>query len=482
MIKHAFESTQPDSADPNEVSADEWNADHVIDDADAVKAALAIDTSDVSGLSAALSAKANTADLDDVAFSGSASHLQTGTLPAGRLPALSGEVTSSAGSAATTIANDAVTTAKIANDAVTYAKLQNASATARILARITTGAGDWEEATAAQILSILGLSALVGFGRFGTASDGSVTFDGSTAVAGYSGPVANVYTATRPAYFQNMTVNVGVTVNQHTHKGPYVRGTCLNNGHISWDGANASGQTGGAIPGATGTLPVGTAGGNGGAANTNGSNGTSSSQAPRTHSTTAAAGGVGATPSPGSPTAGGTCHGGGGGAALANGGGGGGITQTSTANGDWESFEVATTGIMTEAGSIVKLTTGTGGGGGAGGGNSVGGGAGAAGCWGVFPVFHYDPASTGTVTSKGGNGANAATASGSNQAGGGGGGGGGGGNILIITADQTPFLTSSDAATACAGGTPGNGVAGTGTGVTGTNGAAGGSGVIRVFN
>lgn len=61
--------------------------------------------------------------------------------------ALTGDVTASAGSNATTIANNAVTTTKIANDAVTYAKIQNVSATDRLLMRDTAGAGDIEEGT-----------------------------------------------------------------------------------------------------------------------------------------------------------------------------------------------------------------------------------------------------------------------------------------------------------------------------------------------
>ena len=49
--------------------------------------------------------------------------------------ALTGDVTASAGSNATTIANDAVT----------YAKMQNVSATDKVLGRVTSGAGDVEE-------------------------------------------------------------------------------------------------------------------------------------------------------------------------------------------------------------------------------------------------------------------------------------------------------------------------------------------------
>ena len=52
----------------------------------------------------------------------------TGFLQAGQFPALTGDVTTTAGALATTIASNAVTTAKINNAAVTYAKIQNASA------------------------------------------------------------------------------------------------------------------------------------------------------------------------------------------------------------------------------------------------------------------------------------------------------------------------------------------------------------------
>lgn len=47
----------------------------------------------------------------------------------------------------------------VATDAVTYAKIQNVSATSRILGRITTGAGDIEELTAANVKTILALTA-----------------------------------------------------------------------------------------------------------------------------------------------------------------------------------------------------------------------------------------------------------------------------------------------------------------------------------
>jgi hypothetical protein len=71
--------------------------------------------------------------------------------------AFTGDVTAASGAKVTSIANSAVTTAKIADDAVTYDKLLGATATARFLARTSSGAGNWEEITAAQALALLSL-------------------------------------------------------------------------------------------------------------------------------------------------------------------------------------------------------------------------------------------------------------------------------------------------------------------------------------
>lgn len=60
--------------------------------------------------------------------------------------ALTGDVTAAAGSGATSIAADAVTTAKIANANVTYAKIQNVTSD-RLLGRDTAAAGNTEEIT-----------------------------------------------------------------------------------------------------------------------------------------------------------------------------------------------------------------------------------------------------------------------------------------------------------------------------------------------
>ena len=72
----------------------------------------------------------------------------TGVIQAASFPALTGDVTTVAGALATTIANNAVT----------YAKMQDVSATSRVLGRITSGSGDVEELTGANIATIANAS------------------------------------------------------------------------------------------------------------------------------------------------------------------------------------------------------------------------------------------------------------------------------------------------------------------------------------
>jgi len=80
----------------------------------------------------------------------------TGTLQAAQMPALTGDVTNSAGSLSTTIANNAVTTAKIANANVTYAKLPSESASTLLGRGSASGAGDTQPITLGAGLAMAG--------------------------------------------------------------------------------------------------------------------------------------------------------------------------------------------------------------------------------------------------------------------------------------------------------------------------------------
>jgi len=93
--------------------------------------------------------------LQTIATSASAADLATGTIPAGRMPAHTGEVTSSAGSVALTIASDAVTTVKILNGAVTLPKIANI-ANNRVLGNVSGSSAAPSELTAANIKTLLG--------------------------------------------------------------------------------------------------------------------------------------------------------------------------------------------------------------------------------------------------------------------------------------------------------------------------------------
>lgn len=417
-----------------------------------VKTLLAIAAGDVSGLAA-------------IATSGSAADLSTGTILAARMPAHTGDVTSAVNTVALTIAANAVDNTKLAQMAANTVK-----------ANLTGGTANASDATIAALVAALAIR----LGEFGDASDGTATMDGSAAVTGYS-LAGSTYTATGYAYFDALTINPAITVDQRSWPGPICRGVCTNNGHVSWDGANAAGQTAGAASVATGPLPLGTAGGAGGAVNagTGGNGGAGAANAaPRGFSTATAAGGVGtiapAAVNPG--VNGGVGHGGGGGGTLGAGGAGGGQTALPAASGDWRQKHIAIVGMCpTPGGNNTKLSGATGGGGGAGGGGvngGVGGGGGAGGSHGVSKALSY--AGSGTWTSNGGNGGNGANATGVASDGGGGGAAGAGG-IVVFVSGGTPPTASITA------GTPGNGGTGQTTGRTGGTGGSAGAGLTANY-
>jgi hypothetical protein len=89
---------------------------------------------------------AGTGDPENITLNTTLSMTGAGAL---QRAALTGDVTATAGSNATVIANDAVT----------YAKIQDVSATSRILGRRTAGSGDVEECTLSQILDFIGSAA-----------------------------------------------------------------------------------------------------------------------------------------------------------------------------------------------------------------------------------------------------------------------------------------------------------------------------------
>lgn len=155
-ITHPFVSAIPDGADATVVRPSNWNASHSITGlGTGVEAALGINTGSAGSV---------------VLFNGALGTPSSGTatnltgLPIGGLTGLGTGVgtalavnVGSAGAFVTfngaggtpsslTLTNaTGLVTAGLVNDAVTYAKMQNVSATARLIGRVTAGAGDPEE-------------------------------------------------------------------------------------------------------------------------------------------------------------------------------------------------------------------------------------------------------------------------------------------------------------------------------------------------
>lgn len=444
-----------------------------------IKAMLAIAAGDVSGLAAVattgsasslsgLSTVATTGNASDlsglaaIATSGSAANLVAGAVPALRMPALTGDVTTSVGTVTTTIGGNKVANSMLAQMPALTIKGNNTVGTANSL-----------DLTVSDIQTMLGFVTTASPFYFGDASDGSAIMDGVTVIAGMT-PVANVYTAVRSLYFLNLTINSGVQFQPAGFR-INVRGTITTNGTYGADGNAGVGAVPGQITWGNAELPFGV---QGGAGTVSGTAGTASGNSPRLFDITTAPGGaaVGAN-LPGLPgTAGGIGHGGGGGSggSGSSGGAGGGVSTATIYNGDVRTYENAVIArqVITETSTIFGV--GSAGGGGSNGGFSggQGGSGGSSAGWYVLHAFHFASGS-GVYRARGGAGGPGAAGTGA-QGGGGGGGGGAGAVFVIVTADAI------DPAVDVAGGLGGAGSSG-GTGGAGAAGAAGGSGLVLVF-
>lgn len=281
---------------------------------------------------------------------------------------------------------------------------------------------------------------------FGDGSDGTVVFDGSTSVAGCSGPVGSVYTMTRDCFYQNATVNAGVTVITAGSR-LFVAGTLdiKSTASINATGNSGSGSGAGSAT-SSNTLANGNAGGAGGI------NGVGTVGGAATH-------GAFGSNSAGNGAAGGANPGGNGGA----------VTALNTSPRElWSA-------LSAEAQSIPAAFSG-GAGGGGGGASAVGtSGGGGGGGGGVLMIaantyIYNDNTSSGYPNVRGGNGGNA-----SGGANGGGGGGGSGGLLIVISRNSINAATGLPPAMNMVGG--GGGGTGVGTGSAGSNGGNG----ISVF-
>ena len=352
----------------------------------------------------------------------------------------------------------------IATNGVTNALLAQ-SATLTLVGNNTGGTANRLDLTVSQVLAMLGIRV----GQFGDGSDGTVTMDGTTAVAGatLSNPGASgIYTVNRSVFYDNLTINSNITLKPDGWP-IYVKTLLTNNGDINANGGNASGGSNGALAiSGSRLLPV------------NVSVGTASTTAPQMFDVTAAPGGAsvgGAGTAGPSGTGGGIGHGGGGGAGgnnnpfTAQGAAGTAsptITLATAVGGDARVAAIAFRGIN-NVGSA--FTPGTAGGpGGAGGAGTTAGGAGSAGGW--VAIAALATAGSGTWRAIGGTGGIGSTG-GAGIGGAGGGGGGAGGFFVLLTGGGTPPTIS------VAGGAGGNGGAGgsgpSGNGGTGGNGGSG---------
>lgn len=358
---------------------------------------------------------------------------------------------------------------------------------------------------------------------FGDGSDGDVVLNGSTDYASFSSRSGSIYTLTRDCYFDNLTINGGVTLRPAGWR-IFVRNKIDGSGKLEWNGNNGSN-------GANGRLSESyNGGGSGGSAvsgyfinNAGTKGGDTAGQRP---------GQSGVTPSTlrsclgnagGRGGSGGTHSGDTGGVGTVSGGGGGNLPTITTPAQKFgiikafvlmgldvdftntEQFETGTTGPVTTTGdtdfaahnhtytvpvSLRKITSSGGGTGGGGGGGSnainndqsggAGGGGGASG--GIIFVVARIWAGTFEIEAHGGNGGTGGNGSTSaNDSAGGGGGGGGAGGVSIFIYQHKTWTGEYD----LAGGLGGDGGAEGGQGAAtqaGFDGDDGNEGVSYEFH
>ncbi len=267
--------------------------------------------------------------------------------------------------------------------------------------------------------------AIGGLGIYGDGSDGSPTFDGSTAYTAFASRSGSVYTLTRDVWFVNPTINTGVTVSTGGFRF-FFQGTLTNNGTISWNGnAGVTNTAGAALDNAAATINNSTTaatvpGGAGGAGGT----GVGATGVSLTHGF----GGIGGT----------------GGAGVSAGGAGGTMPAVGSTNGQLRSLPWAVIGYSWSGGGTVLIPScGSGGGAGGGDGANDGGGGGSGG--GIVIVVGKTFAGTGVIQAAGGAGGAGATAS---TLGCGGGGGGGGGIVIVVSSSVSGGAIAGQAITA----------------------------------
>lgn len=326
-----------------------------------------------------------------------------------------------------TVANLAGAVAKegvVAADALWDAKGDLAAGTgANTASKLTVGANGTVLIAASGETTGLKWAAMSGQ-AYGLGADGDVTISADT-------------TLSAPMFYNNLTVNSGVTLTVAQYP-IHVEGTLTLNGTISGNGNSTTTNVGGAqLSNIRLWFSAGTLGVNGTASTgNNGSNQTN------------ALGGAGGA--------------GGAGWSAVAGGSGGTVSAPAADLGGVNAPSMLSNALLCQS-LAFGTTTGTrwGGGasGGSGGGDATAVGAGSGGGGGGVWIAARQLAGTGTISAKGGNGAN-----GRGTNGGGGGGGGGGVVILISQALSNPLTID------VGGGTGGTGA---GTGSAGTNGSAG---------